>query len=220
MQKSPSNQRNWIMLFASIAIALSGCKEANLSQQPKIDPIKPSVSPTPLLFPAEPALPSAVWNGEKATFMDPGLGLMVDVPSEWSIHPRTRPLQGTRSSPNVFFSPCIPKGPSVEAPCTKIDIVPGPSLVHSLDELRSKAVTKDDIVLAERRLEINGLPALWIETEYGETGTAHEPKSRVIWVFILINDASIKLTAYGELMPVEVIVNSIRPITDAPVKSP
>lgn len=154
-------------------------------------------------------LSSTAGQDEVAVFADPAFGLIMDVPSKWSITPR---LEGsTNSKPiAVLFSPCSSRAPDVLPPCTKIQISLGPS-AHTFEEVRQlgkeNTESSSSVILEERELDLNGLPTLWFEVK--NEGIS---EFSVIHVMILVNEHVVYLNAYGELEPVANIVDSIRPI--------
>ncbi len=198
------------IIWASITcliVAISGCT-AQVSLTREITPASPLPTLVTSSTPFTITLPSVVWQPGFVTFTDSVLGVALDVPSDWSIHPRTEPA-AKWSRPSILSSPCISKAPIVLPPCTQIQISPGSASVHSLNEVRERSIPAGTKILAERQINLHGLPALWIETETGESDTS--PKFPTIWVDVLVNDHSVALTAYGDLTPVTDIVSSIRP---------
>lgn len=194
----------WLLWIAvGLLTIASGCK-AGVSHPPET---RTTVA-TPV--PIE-AFPSAVWRDEVVTFTDPAFGLMIDVPGNWSIHPRLQ----EPTSPNLIdalASPCLNRGPDVLPPCTKIQLSLGPSSIRSLDEMRALANTAastSSVIREAREINLHGLPALWFEIEdksISEFAAVH--------VMILVGEQVVYLNAYGELSPVAGIVNSIRPLRD------
>ncbi len=162
-------------------------------------------------------LPSVVWHKDIATFTDPVLGLTLDIPSNWQISPRLGPP--TASNPSTFGT-SIPRIYEVDLRphSTQIQIVPGPSPVHTLEGIRQSSVLSGIVVLEEREINLHGLPALWIETEMEMVGTGEEYP--VIQLFVLINDHSVRLTVYGDPAPATDTISSIRPIQDGSATMP
>lgn len=156
-------------------------------------------------------LPSVVWHKEIATFTDPVLGLILDIPSNWQISPRLGPP--TASNPSTFGT-SIPRIYEIDLRphSTQIQITPGPSPVHTLEEIRQSSVLSGVAVLEEREIDLHGLPALWIETEMEMPGTGEEYP--VVQLFVLINDHSVRLTVYGDPFPAIDTINSIRSVQD------
>lgn len=167
---------------------------------------KPQVTTT---YSPTTVLPSVIRQNHTSTFTDPALGIALDVPSDWSIHPRTEPITGPWVTYSGFSSPCPISAPITMPPCTGIDIVPGPSPIHSLDEIKGNLVPDGSKIFEKKQVDLNGLPALWIRTELGESDTA--PKHPIIRVWILAGIQIIRLTAYGDLTSVPEIINTIRP---------
>ncbi|MCP4540386.1 MAG: hypothetical protein GY832_24880 [Chloroflexi bacterium] len=197
--------RFWLLwTFAGFLImTTTGCMRSN----PVVRQVDTSTTTT---------WPSAIWKDAVATFIDPTLGLAVDVPSDWCIKPRTGAV--TDPVPTFLSSPCFNGAPIPLKPCTQVQITTGSSNIHSIDEAKDYIVQRNWVVFKEKQLDLQGFPALWIETEAGETDTS--PKFPAIRVFVLTNEYVVVVSAYGELAPVADVVNSIRPIETEESNSP
>ncbi len=149
----------------------------------------------------------AVWQDEAITFTDPALGLTLDLPNGWSIHPR---IQGPDNTDPIdkFGSPCLNSPGHIVPPCTTIQLTLGSPQVQSLDAMRElDQFSAPSVVLEERELDLNGLAALWAKIE--DRSVSEHP---IIQVLILVDDHIVILNAYGELSPVDEIIASVRPV--------
>ena len=209
----------WSLIILFVMI-LSGCVEQDLSQKKKPVVTDGTGRPgaTTVATQSTMTLPSVVWQPQVATFTDPVLGLAMDVPSNWCIHPRTKPIAGAWSAVSILSSPCLSTAPITLPPCTQIQIEPGPTPINSLDELKEISAPPGSTVFAQQQVDLNTLPALWTETEMGETDTSQ--KYPILRVMILIGEHSVRVTAYGDLRPAADIIKSIRPVESGTMLRP
>ncbi len=203
MRDALSKFRGWLMCLIILVVTLmAGCEHIR----------KRSVEPTPL---AGSDFPSAVWQAEDILFVDPDLGLKLNIPRDWSLQLGT----GSHRADNLgvtLSSPCPHVAPDVVPPCTIIRLSSGPSSIRDLtgmrDFIREQGTLPDSVtVLAEEELCLHGLPALWLQIEdrsISEYAAVH--------VMILINERVVNLNAYGELGPVWDIVHSIQALEQLP----
>jgi hypothetical protein len=185
----------WLLIVFTVVTSTGCCKE----------PVQPTTlsSPVPSM-----AFPSAVWNEDIITFTDPVMELVLDLPSGWYIQPRSDPFDTL--SPTLFFSRTCPlQAMDSSLSCTQIQMTQRPSSVQSIEELEKSAVPSSPGIehFEVKRIDLNGLPALWIDTELDPSD-----RSPVIQVLILIDSRVVLLNAYEDLSPVADIVNSIRPM--------
>ena len=152
-------------------------------------------------------LPTAIWSEDHVTFTDPALGLSLDLPRDWTIKPR---VADWSTVVDDFYSPCMRPTPDILPPCTKIQIRLTETQVDSFEEM--KALFDENLkdsesvqVLESGELELNGLPALWSTSLW--RGVSENP---AFHADILIDNKVVHLNAYGNLDPVEDILNTIR----------
>jgi hypothetical protein len=163
--------------------------------------------------PPEMNLPFIMRGNKRTTFSDPALGIAFDVPNDWRIKLRTEPIVQAWTPQSRFSSPCSITAPIVLPPCSAIDVVPGPFAIHDLEQIRESLIPPGSAVFEEKRIDLNGLPAIWLKTELGETDTSS--KHQIIRVLILSGDRSIRFTVYGDLNLMPEIIGSVRPITQS-----
>jgi hypothetical protein len=203
MRDALSKFCGWLMcLIILVVTLLAGCEHIR----------KRSLESTPL---AGSDFPSAVWQAEDILFVDPDLGLKLNIPREWSIH------LGARSHPAdslavTLSSPCPHLAPDVVPPCTVIRLSLGPSSIRDLkgmrNSIREEGILSDGVtVLEEQELRLHGLPALWLKIE-NKSISEHA----VVHVMVLVDEQVVNLKAYGELSPVWDIANSIQALEQLP----
>lgn len=159
--------------------------------------------------------PSAIWEGKTIVFTDPALGIVIEVPSQWSVYARTEGASESNLRDRLQ-SPCHTGAPDVVPPCTAIELKLDRGPVSSIEDVQSaidEAIVEygDQMILEEQEISLNGLPALWLKLEDKSIG-----EYPMVQVRILTDNHVVVLNAYGELAPVEEIVSSIRPIEVKP----
>jgi len=152
-------------------------------------------------------MPLRVEKDNRATFIDPLLGIQFDFPSDWRFIMRPDDA-GYRMS--HFYSPCKSQAPEVSPPCSKIQIFWEDEVYANLEELEAYfAGTEPYYPLISRQIEekmIDGTPVLWVWSEYKVEGTTDQ----ILLVCVLREKGTILINGYGSLEPVTKIMGTIR----------
>ncbi|MCP4538592.1 MAG: hypothetical protein GY832_15775 [Chloroflexi bacterium] len=151
--------------------------------------------------------PSVVWQSNLAVFTDPALGLTMDVPGDWCIHPRLGPAEAESS---VFSSSCAEQDDTVSPSFTQIEISPGPLLVRSPDQANEYVWQRGFDVAAEERLNFHGWEAVWFEMETAEA--AMMPPQPSAYALVWMGDSLVQVIVYGDPNSAKWVVSSIRPV--------
>jgi hypothetical protein len=152
-------------------------------------------------------MPLRVEKDNRATFVDPLLGIQIDFPSDWRFIMRPDDV-GYRMS--HFYSPCKSQAPEVLPPCSKIQIFWEDEAYANLEELEAYfAGTEPYYPLISRQIDekvIDGTPVLWIQSENKVDGITKQ----TLLVCILREKGTILISGYGNLEPVVKIMGTIK----------
>jgi hypothetical protein len=152
-------------------------------------------------------MPLRVEKDNRATFVDPLLGIQIDFPSDWRFIMRSDDV-GYRMS--HFYSPCENQAPEIFPPCCKMQVFWKEEVYANLEELEAYVVeikTYDSLI--SRQIDekvIDGTPVLWIQSENKVDGITKQ----ALLVYILRENGTILINGYGNLEPVIEIMDTIR----------